>query len=346
MLDDLKFIHQRDKSDALGICEKQYLQLEHIFDVPELGSHFEHVVYCGMGGSALAARMSKTWPGYSVPFEIVSEYHIPHYVSEKTLFIASSYSGNTEETVAALAEAEQANATIVVLASGGALEHIAREKDYPFVRIPDASQPRFAVLYSFKALVTVLSRAGFVKKSEAEQAIHEASAFLQSSIQDWLPAVPASKNLAKQIALEAVGTSPVIYAGPLLAPIAYKWKISFNENAKNVAWCNQFPELNHNEIEGWTSHPLEKPYRVINLASTFEDARILKRFELTDKYLSGKRPHPVRVEAHGTSVLEHLIWTMVLGDFTSLYTALLNNVDPTPVPVMERLKKELAANEG
>ena len=102
MLDDLKYIHQRDKSDALGIAEKQWQQLENVFDVPKLPGKFENIVYAGMGGSALAARLSVTWPGYNLPFEIVSGYHAPHYVSKNTLFIASSYSGNTEEIAAAV----------------------------------------------------------------------------------------------------------------------------------------------------------------------------------------------------------------------------------------------------
>ncbi len=106
MLDDLKFIHQRDSQDALGIAEKQWQQLDTKFELPNLGGNFANVVFAGMGGSALAALMGRSWPGYKVPFEICRQYHIPGYVSEQTLFIASSYSGNTEETLSALAEAE------------------------------------------------------------------------------------------------------------------------------------------------------------------------------------------------------------------------------------------------
>src|SRR3954464_9030238 len=99
MLDDLKYIHQRDGQDALGIAEKQAAQLEHEFDVPVIEGNFENIVYAGMGGSALAALISQSWPGYKLPFEVCRQYHIPAYVSNKTLFIAASYSGNTEETV-------------------------------------------------------------------------------------------------------------------------------------------------------------------------------------------------------------------------------------------------------
>ena len=342
MLDDLKNIHYRDKSDALGIAEKQYLQLNHDFDIPKLDFQIEHIVYAGMGGSALAARLSLSWPGYHVPFEIALGYNIPQYVSNKTLFIAASYSGNTEETVSALRMAEQAQAHIIVIASGGKLEEIALEKGYTFVPLPKGYQPRHAVLFGFKALVTVLERCGLVKESEAEREIKATAEFIQSSALDFIPTVATQKNLAKQIAQDMIGLSPVIYAGPTLWPAAYKWKINFNENAKNIAWCNQYSEMNHNEIEGWTSHPVDKPYRVVNLRATVDHPHIEKRFDLAERLLSGKWPHPIDVDVKGESVLEKLLWAVLLGDFVSLYTAILNGIDPTPVPLMEKLKKELA----
>ena len=156
-----------------------------------------------------------------------------------------------------------------------------------------------------------------------------------------MPDVPTSKNPAKQLALEVAGTSPVIYAGPKMYPAAYKWKISFNENAKNVAWCNEIPEFSHNEFLGWTSHPVEKPYSVIELRSGFEHARVQKRFEVTEKLLSGKRPAPNIVDAKGDTVLEQLLYCVAFGDFVSLYTALINGLNPTPVDLIEKFKKAL-----
>src|SRR5487761_1507471 len=140
MLDDLKYIHQRDGQDALGIAEKQAAQLEYSFDKPQLDRSVENVVYAGMGGSALAAIISQSWPGYKVPFEVCRQYHVPGHTSEKTLFIAASYSGNTEETVSALGEAAQRGAQIVVIAGGGKLQEIAEAKNYPFLLLPKAAQ--------------------------------------------------------------------------------------------------------------------------------------------------------------------------------------------------------------
>src|SRR5690606_10334988 len=135
--DDLKYIHQKDAQDALGIAEKQWQQLTQVYNVtftaPET---IRNVVVAGMGGSALAAQIVGSWPGLDMPFEIVRNYELPPYVGKETLFIASSYSGNTEETLAALAQAEQEGAFIIILSSGGTLAEIAEQKGYPLYRLP------------------------------------------------------------------------------------------------------------------------------------------------------------------------------------------------------------------
>jgi glucose/mannose-6-phosphate isomerase len=114
-----------------------------------------------------------------------------------------------------------------------------------------------------------------------------------------------------------------------------------NENAKNLAWTNQYPEFNHNEFIGWSSHPVEKPYAVVDLRSSFEHPRIQKRFELSDRLLSGRRPAAHVVEAKGETLIEQLLWTINFGDFVTIYLALLNGVNPSPVELVERFKKEL-----
>jgi glucose/mannose-6-phosphate isomerase len=341
MLDDLKQIHFLDKSDALGLVEKQWQQLTKKFDIPEIEGKFENIVFAGMGGSALAARISLTWPSYTIPFEISSDYDIPKYVSDKTLFIASSYSGNTEETVLALEQARKQNATIVVISSGGKLEEMAIAFNLIHISLPPISSPRFGTFYSLKALVTVLERAGLVKVEQAETQLHSASEHIHRASDDWLPTVRSANNRAKKIALDIMGTSPVIYSGPMLWPVAYKWKISINENSKNLAWANQFPEFSHNEFMGWSSHPIDKVYSVIDLRTNLEHPQIKKRFSLTEKMLSGKRPHPITINAKGENILEQMLWTIALGDFVSIYLALLNNIDPTQVKLLEKFKKEL-----
>lgn len=344
MLDDLKYIHTRDGQDALGIAQKQSQQLEHRFELPNieyLTSNIDNIVYAGMGGSALGAAASLSWPGYNVPFEICRQYDIPKYVSGKTLFIAGSYSGNTEETLSALSKAEGQGAKIVVITGGGKLQEIAQAKSYPVLLIPKVEQPRFSVLYFLNALTTIAQTAGLITAENSQQQLHQAAEYLSGAVNPWLPTEPASTNPAKKLALEIAGKSVVIYGGPLLAPVAYKWKINFNENAKNLAWWNQYPEFNHNEFVGWSSHPIQKPYSVIELRSNLEHPRVQKRFALSDRLLSGMRPAPHIVEAQGDNILKQLLWTMAYGDFVSIYLALLNGLNPSPVDLVEKFKTEL-----
>lgn len=341
MLDDLKYIHQRDSQDALGVAAKEWQELSLSYDFPSL-SRPESVVFMGMGGSALAALLSKTWPGYNLPFEIVRNYDLPKYINHTTLVIISSYSGNTEEAVAALEQALQSDAKIAVITSGGKLEEmVADNPSVTLAKLPQASQPRYAVFYNFKALLSLLEHCHILDTAMIEAEVSKTKDFLSVSAETLLPTVPTNDNPAKKLARELVGKTPVIYAGPSLAPAAYKWKISFNENAKNVAWWNQYPEFNHNEFLGWAAQPHDKPYEVIDLRSSFDSQRIRRRFELSDQMLSGRRPKAHVVEAQGQSLLDQLLWTVMFGDFVSIYLGILNNVDPTEVDLIENFKKRL-----
>lgn len=339
MLDDLKRIHERDSQDALGMVERQWQQLSQDFEFEQPKVKASNIVYAGMGSSALAAAFIRQWALPTLPMEIVRQYDIPHYVSAKTYFIAASYSGNTEETIQAVAQAEVRGAQIAVITAGGKLAATARDKGYPLIILPKVTQARFALLYNLKALVLLLSSAGLLANEQAVSELEKTAKLAQKKLHSWLPTVPAAKNQAKQIALEVIGKSAVIYSGSLMAPAAYKWKIGFNENAKHVAWINQLPEFNHNEFMGWTKQPVHKPYAVIDIRSKLDNPRVTKRFELTERLLSGLRPAPIIVEPEGKSLLEQLLWTMALGDFVTIYTGLLNGLDPGPVEQVEKFKK-------
>ena len=335
MLDDLKMIHERDAQDALGIAEKQSQQYLHDFGFKwQPPRPIDNVVVAGMGGSGLAAKAYKVGGDPSVPFEVVQDYDLPPYAGENTLLICSSYSGNTEETLSVFEAAlgSDHRPMIVVVASGGKLLERAKAENLPSIQLPTGYQPRFTFGYQYRALAEIF---GSVAPVEA------AAKKLDGHIKAWLPTVPTKDNQAKRIAQEVIGKSAVVYAGPKLWPAAYKWKISFNENAKQVAWAGRFPEFNHNEFLGWTKQPPEKPSAVIDLRSNLENPQIRKRFEITERLLSGMRPHPVVVDAAGDDLLEQLFSTIALGDFVTLYTALLNGLNPTPVDIIEKLKKEL-----
>ncbi len=341
MLDDLAYIHRVDKSDSIGIALKEPDQLLHDFKFNNLNiNNVKNVVYVGMGGSALAANLSLSWPAYKVPFEIVKNYDLPEYVSSDTLCIFSSASGNTEETLSALSQAEHRLTNIAIFAGGGELLSIAKYKNYVHVELPNARQPRYGVFYNLKALVSLADQLGLTK--EGLGLLNSAAEWIKQRSQQWGPTIPTKNNLAKQIALDALGKSVVIYGGPNLYPVAYKWKVGFNENAKQVAWCSGYPEFNHNEFIGWSEQPVDKPYCVIDLRSKFENERVQKRFELSERLLSGRRPAPIVIEAEGENSLEQLLYCSMLGDFVSLYAAIAAGNDPEPVELVEKFKHMMA----
>ncbi len=346
MLDDANVVKQRDPENALGVAAKEWEQVQfdtHVVDASESAPAITKVVVAGMGGSALAALMAKAWlqDQISVPFEVAREYDLPAYVDASTLVIASSYSGNTEETLNCLAQAKERSAVIAVIAAGGKLVEQAESGALPRVLIPSGLQPRMAVLFNLRALVALLASFGVVSGDKVDEVAGHAE-WLKTETEKWLPSETTDKNQAKQLAVLAVGKTPVFYGGRLTGPIAYKWKISWNENAKNVAFMNVYPEANHNEFIGWTSHPVDKPFAVFDLKSSFDHDRILKRFEISDRLLSGRRPKAVPVELAGDSALAQMLWGSILADFVSIYVAILNGVDPTPVDLVEDLKHELA----
>jgi len=346
ILDNINVLSQRDPEGALDIVASQYkqaafdakiLNAEH--DTREIGS----LIVTGMGGSALAALVIKVLlqSKLNIPFDIIRGYDLPAYVNENTLVIASSYSGNTEETLSALEQAQSKQAQLGIIASGGKLIETAAANDIAYIQLPSGVQPRMAMLYNLRGVLALLENFGIIS-NELNEEVKNLSGWLESETEKWTPHVPTAENYAKQLAHEAVGKTPVFYGGAVTAPLAYKWKISWNETAKNVAFWNEYSEFNHNEFMGWASHPVEKPFVVFDLLSSFERPRILQRFELTDKLLSGKRPAAKSIHLQGDTLLAQLLWGAILADFASTYAAVLNGVDPTPVVLIEKLKQELA----
>jgi len=346
MLDDDNVLKQRDPSNALGVAAQQSEQARFAVEVANPdndGRQITRIVVVGMGGSALAALLAKSWLNreLAIPLEVVRTYNLPEYVDYNTLVIASSYSGNTEETLSGLSEAQAKFAQIAIITAGGKLKSVAESQSIAHVILPGGLPQRMTTIYNLRALTALLAHFGVMGYDRFAE-IAETADWLAEQTLQWTSDVTTDKNYAKQLALMAVGKTPVFYAGTVMAPVAYKWKISWNENAKNVAFWSELPEFNHNEFIGWTSHPIEKPFAVFDLISSLEHPRILKRFEISDRLLSGQRPKSTVVHFKGDSVIEQMLWASILADFVSIYVAVLNSVDPTPVPLIEKLKLELA----
>lgn len=342
ILDNQNVVDQRDPDGAYKVIADEWQQITVDFQIeqPTDIKPVDTVVVAGMGGSALAADVARDWLDFPVPYEVVKGYTLPSYVNERTLVIANSFSGNTEETMAALEQARQQGAQVVAIAKGGKLLEAAKELSLPYVQLSWDYQPRMGMFLHLRALVTVLVAYGVVDHSRLDEMAAAADG-LREQTEGWVQSVPAAQNPAKQLAFWCAGKTPLIFSDTSLRSIAYKWKISFNENSKNLAYCNDVPEFDHNEFTGWTSHPVEKPFATINLRSSFEHPRVSLRFELGERLLSGKKPAAETVQLDGETKIAQLLNGCVLADFVSVYLGILNGVNPMRVDLIEQLKKEL-----
>lgn len=342
----MNVLKRRDSEDTLGSaaiqCEQAFYPVE--VALPDHDNRgITRIVAAGMGGSGLASLLAKTWldTELAMPFEVVRGYRLPQFVDSTTLVVISSCSGDTEEMLAVLEEAKRRDAQVAIITGGGVLRERAETYGVTHVVLPTLTiQPRMLTIVQLRALTALLVHFGVVDSGVFDE-IADAAEWLRGEVIAWTADVTTGKNYAKQLALHAVGKTPVFYGGELTGSVAYKWKISWNENAKNVAFWNEYPEANHNEFIGWTSHPIEKPFAIFDFVSNLESDGVLRRFAASDRLLSGRRPKAITVELKGDTLLKQLLWANVLADFTSIYVGVMNNVDPGPVPLITKLKQEL-----
>lgn len=344
LLDDSNQIRQRDTKNALVVAGEEPSQLLDsllVKNTPNKSPVISKIVIAGMGGSALAGDMLRDWLDLPLPFLVVKNYVLPKFVDTSTLVIVSSFSGNTEEAISALEDAQRKDAVISIATGGGKLQEIAQTTGLTHVLMPyDGVTPRMFLPTNLRAFLELFVAYEIISKNVLQE-LTSAGNNLSNISDAWGVGVPFKQNVAKQLAWHCAGKTPIFYAGPRFRSSAYKWKIAINESAKNTAWCGEYSEFNHNEFTGWASHPVEKPFAVFNLRSSFDDPRITKRFEISDRLLSGLRPAPIDIRLEGETMLEQFIWSNILADYTSAYLGILNGVDPAPVPLIEKLKKEL-----
>lgn len=351
-LDDLTEIEKIDRSNFAGLIESFPEQLEQgskiasAFAFPRWKvSAISNIVVAGLGGSAIAAELVKSYLNYQlkIPFLIVRHYQFPEFVSQKSLVIASSYSGDTEETLSAYQKAKKAKAKIVSIASGGKLSRLCQRDKLPQVAIPTGIPPRAALGYSFVSLLVLLGRMGLIHSDL--QAIQRAIRFLKDFRQNFTPTAYGSDNLAKSLAKRLYGRIPVIYAGEdYFSAVALRWKQQICENAKVLSFCNAFPEFNHNELVGWGElENFREKLIVVILRDRGDHNRIQARMQIVDQILKKKKIEVIPVESRGKDVLTRILSLVHLGDWASYYLALLNEVDPTPVEVIDYLKKRLVS---
>lgn len=307
------------------------------------------VVVCGMGGSGIAGEVLQALLADRIPVPVLSvkDERIPSSVDARTWFFACSYSGETEETLAAYEQACRRQAEVVAVASGGRLADLAGRRGHPVVRVPAGLPPRAALPYLLVPMVRLVARAcggGAEAEEEMRRQVDEAARLLEDLTARWGPAVPVSSNPAKALAVTLEGAIPVVYAGSAsMAPTAQRWKTQFNENSKVFAAWNAFPEFTHNEIVGWEGVTAGgPPFHVVFLRDREDGAANARRLEAARERLVGRARGASEVWSHGVGRLARMLSLILLGDYVSAYLAVVRGVDPTPIEAIQAIKQRLA----
>jgi glucose/mannose-6-phosphate isomerase len=303
------------------------------------------LVVAGMGGSAIGGRLARAILGdhASRPLLAARAYGLPPWTTPETTVLCSSYSGNTEETLACYEAAGVVGATRVVVTSGGRLAELARADGVPVVPVAGGLQPRAAVAYMTVAALEVASACGVGPGMNSE--IDVAAEHLEQLVVEWGPEGP-DDGTVKMLARRLHGTVPVIAGAGLTTPIAHRFKAQVNENAKMPAYALELPELDHNEIVGWTNASEFARFSAVFLDDCDTHPRIKERMELTAEVIAPEAAGVHRVHSRGQTTAERVLSLVLLADLTSVYLAALRGVDPKAVVAIDRLRAELSDGEG
>lgn len=306
--------------------------------------HFraDKILIAGMGGSAIGGDLAAAVaaPKSPVPIVVRRGYDLPAYVDRQTLVIASSFSGNTEETLSAFQIARGRGCPLVAITTGGKLADLAVEWDMPLITFGYRSQPRAALGYLFVSLLGILRAMGVIGRLEEE--METALALLETAGAQCAPTVPLAQNPAKQLAAELVGRLPVVIGSGPMEPVARRWKSQFNENSKGWSYFEALPEMNHNAVSGihFPAEMLDLT-TVLFLSNQGLHPRNRLRLELTQQVFEGKGIVCRQIPIQGDSRLAQILLGVQLGDYASSYLALLHGTDPTAIADIIGLKQRM-----
>lgn len=323
----MDFDHDIDKENMGVILSKFSQQCWEAMDIAKdikINIPIKNILAAGMGGSGIAADILQTYLGAKIPVYVNKDFSIPEFINSETLVFCISYSGNTEETIATFRAAVRQSAQIVVITSGGKLEELANKLNRKVIKIPKNIPPRTALGYLFLPMLNVLQNSKIISDRTEE---------IQGMVNSLKNV--KFKEKAQDLAVKLKYKIPLIYSSEKLKAVALRWKTQFNENAKVHAFTNVFPELDHNEIEGYSN--LNEDYFVIMLVDENDKMIIKNRMDAVKKIIVEKTS--VReIKISGDNRLTKIFSAIYLGDLTSYYLALLYNIDPSPVDLISRLK--------
>lgn len=300
----------------------------------------DYIIICGMGGSGIAGKIIASYAtssGLKMPIFSINDYSIPLFSTKNSLFIISSYSGNTEEAISCYKEASRKGHNVVVITSGGKLLEYAKHDKNALIILPKGLQPRNAIAYLFFPIMKIMEDNGLMANQSSN--VKNLVSALQKSIKKL-------DEQAQALAEQLDERIPIIYSSVAMAPVAYRWKTQFNENAKTVSFCHIFPELDHNELNGFKN--CKWPLHIIMLKDERDHRRVQKRMGITKNLIKEENPGMkfTEITVKGDDLLTRMFSSIYLGDLTSFYLAMKYATDPTPVEIIEKLKKELGPFVG
>jgi glucose/mannose-6-phosphate isomerase len=345
-LDDASYIDEVDAEGFLRVVEQFSEQIPDAFQSAKRSGvrpaePIDGIAVLGVGGSGISGDVLRAifGPEFPLPVQVCKGYELPGWVGARTLVFAVSYSGETEETLEGFEKARSAGARIVTITTGGTLGKLGEMYGCPAVKPAGGLQPRAALGSLVFSMLGICQRLGL---GDFEAEVDETARLLRHRAREWGRNIPSERNLAKGLAEELVGCLPVIYGSEGLAGVAaYRWKCQLNECGKVNAYWNEFSELNHNEVMGWTSGAAMCPQGVVVLRHRGEHPRIAERIKVTLS-LIGDRPRLVRqVLAEGESRTARIMDLIHLGDYVATYLAIARGVDPCRIDLIERVKREL-----
>lgn len=335
--------------DSMGMLErilKLPQQIEHAIEISQsfsfkMANGVSNICIAGMGGSAIGGDIARACLSEAAPVPIVVTryYSLPKFVDKRSFVIVCSYSGDTEETLSAYDNALARGANIVCVTSGGNLAAKAGANRQPLILVPSGYPPRSALGYLTVPLFHILFLAGMISNPEKEW--RETVEVLKKLVDEYHP--DAESNRAKDIAYDLQGRIPLIYTSAAFEPAALRWKCQLSENSEVMAFCNVFPELNHNEVMGWGPlTEINRHFRVVYLRDHNMHPKVLTRMHITKTILERHTAGVIAVDSIGSSLLARMFSLMFLGDMVSLYLAILNRVDPTAIENINFIKKSSA----
>jgi len=297
-------------------------------------SNIENIIITGLGGSGIGGTIISELISDSckVPIIVNKDYFIPAFVNSKTLLIISSYSGNTEETLSAFNQAISKNAQIICITSGGKILELAKQHQLEFIEIPGGYPPRSCIGYSLVQLIKVLVNKGFADRKLFDD--------LEKSIVLLEKENEAIKTESQQIAKKLTNKIAVIYSLGSTEGVAVRFRQQINENSKMLCWHHVFPEMNHNELVGWTTK--NEDLIVVTFHTSFDYERTKKRYDICKPIFAKYSNEVIDIIAKGETKLEQFLYLINIGDWITCYIADIRQIDPVEVNVIDYLKKELA----